>query len=70
MDEMYPLCGKSFKVIDQVSYFYDELKDKVCKCKDIFFLEGAVCSGKNKFFKDPCDLMCYYFWHKDWLRKS
>jgi len=41
MDDMYNYCGKEYKVLTMVNYFYDETKQKLCKCKDIFILEGS-----------------------------
>jgi hypothetical protein len=69
IEEMYVHCGKEYKVLKEANYFYDEIKEKLCKCKDIVVLEGALCSGKQKLYKDTCDLMCYFFWHKDWIEK-
>lgn len=67
--EMYARCGQIYKVYKQVEYFYDEVKERECKCRDIFLLEGALCSGRRKVFSKPCDRMCFQFWHKDWLEK-
>jgi hypothetical protein len=68
--EMYDYCGKSCQVLKQVDYFYDEVKQKLCKCKDLFILEGAYCTGRKRFYKDRCNLNCYPFWHKDWLERT
>jgi hypothetical protein len=70
MEEMYNCCGKEYKVLTKVAYFYDESKQKLCKCKDIFFLEGASCSGRMRLYLEPCDLKCFFFWHKDLLEKT
>ena len=40
--EMYERCDNTYKVLKKVDYFYDEVKEKMCKCKDIFILKGAV----------------------------
>jgi hypothetical protein len=69
IEEMYEHCDKEYKVLKEASYFYDEVKEKVCKCKDIVILEETICSGKQKLYKETCDLRCYFFWHKDWLEK-
>jgi len=68
--EMYERCGKRYRVLRRVEYFYDEVKQKMCKCKDIFLLEGAVCSGRRRAFSQPCDRNCFQFWHASWLVKS
>jgi len=67
--EMYARCGQTYKVYKQIEYFYDEVKQRECRCRDIFLLEGALCSGRRKVFSNPCDRMCFQFWHKDWLEK-
>jgi len=70
MDEMYNYCGKEYKVLATVDYFYDESKQKLCKCKDTVILEGAFCSGKRWLYLKSCDLKCFFFWHKDLLKKT
>jgi hypothetical protein len=69
IEEMYDHCNNEYKVLKEASYFYDEIKQKLCKVKDIVVLEGTICSGKQKLYKDTCDLRCYFFWHKDWLER-
>jgi len=69
MPEMYDCCGKEYKVLTKVNYFYDESKQKLCKCKDIFILDGPSCTGRRSLYLDSCDLKCSYFWHKDLLEK-
>jgi hypothetical protein len=69
MGEMYEDCEKIFKVVREVKYFYDEVKGKFCKCKNIYLLEGSHCSGSKFSFPEACDLNCFFFWHKDWLEK-
>jgi hypothetical protein len=68
--EMYDYCGRPYRVLRQVDYFYDEVKQKLCKCKDLFILEGVYCTGRKRFYKDRCNLNCYPFWHKDWLERA
>lgn len=67
--DMYDYCGKIRKVSKRVDYFYDEVKEKLCKCRNLFILEGVYCTGKKRLYKDRCDLNCYPFWHKDWLER-
>jgi len=69
LEEQYAYCGNTYEVLKEVDYFYDERKDKLCKCKDIVVLEGTFCSGKQKLYSESCDLNCYFFWHKDWLER-
>jgi hypothetical protein len=67
LGEQYSYCGNTYEVLKEVNYFYDERKNKLCKCKDIVVIEGTFCSGKQKLYSESCDLNCYFFWHKDWL---
>ena len=69
IDEMYEHCGKTYKVLKAVSYFFDEARQKMCKCKDTVILEGVVCSGRQRLYSIGCDRNCFFFWHKDWLKK-
>ena len=67
--EMYERCGKTYKVFKNIDYFYDEVKQKMCKCNNIVVLERAVCSGRRKLFSEDCDRNCFQFWHISWLKK-
>ncbi len=67
-DRMYEYCGKEFRVAEKVDHFFDESKQKFCKCKNIFLLEGAYCNGQTAYLR-PCDRNCYYFWQAGWLEK-
>lgn len=66
---MYEYCEKKYKVLKEVEYFFDEAKQKMCKCKNIVLLEGALCNGHQRLFFRSCDRSCFYFWHVDWLEK-
>jgi hypothetical protein len=67
--EMYSFCGKNYRVFKNVNSFYDEVKEKECKCRNIVLLEGVFCSGKRKALPQDCDRNCFYFWHHSWLEK-
>ena len=67
--EMYKYCSKTYKVFKKVDYFYDEVKKKMCKCRNMVLLEDAMCSGKRKVFPADCDRNCFLFWHTTWLEK-
>jgi hypothetical protein len=69
LEEQFAHCGRPYEVLKEVHYFYDERKNKLCKCNDIVVLEGTFCNGKQKLYSESCDLNCYFFWHKDWLEK-
>jgi hypothetical protein len=69
MEQMYEYCGKQYRVVDEVYYFYDEVKDKLCKCKDLVILDGVLCKGKKRMYLQDCELNCYLFWPKDFLKK-
>jgi hypothetical protein len=66
--EMYKHCGKEFKVYKKVRYFFDETKQKMCRCHDTYLLEGSFCSGKTAYLK-PCGRNCFFFWQRSWLKK-
>lgn len=65
--EQFSHCGSTQKVLKEINYFYDEVKEKQVKCKNIVFLEDCYCSGIIPFSLRRCDLNCLLFWHKDWL---
>ncbi|RJP96275.1 MAG: hypothetical protein C4518_00390 [Desulfobacteraceae bacterium] len=67
--EMYARCGETYKILKEIHYFYDEVKNRMCKCRDMVILEGALCSGRRRMFSDDCDRCCFQFWHKRWLEK-
>jgi hypothetical protein len=69
IDEMYQHCDKIYNVLKTASYFFDEAKQKMCKAKDTVILEGVVCSGRQRLYSVSCDRSCFFFWHKDWLKK-
>ena len=65
---MYEHCGKEYKVLKRVDNFFDEAKQKMCKCNGIFLLEGACCTGATAYLA-PCDRNCFFFWQSSWLEK-
>ena len=69
MDQMYDHCEKKYRVLKEINYFFDEVKQKMVKCRDIVILDGVTCSGKRTLYKEWCDRNCFLFWHKDWLDK-
>ncbi len=66
--EMFACCGKEYRVFKRVDRFYDEAKQKMCKCRNIFLLEGSCCDGKTAYLR-PCGRNCFYFWQSAWLEK-
>ena len=65
---MYAYCVQEFKVAKKVDYFFDEAKQKMCKCNVIRFLDGAYCTGKTAYLA-PCGRNCHFFWQAAWLIK-
>ncbi|MBN2099417.1 MAG: hypothetical protein JW753_07460 [Dehalococcoidia bacterium] len=63
MPGMYKHCGKEYRVFKKVDHFFDETRRGMCKCNNLFLLEGAHCS------KPACDRDCFFFWHVSWLEK-
>lgn len=70
IDEMFEHCDKFYTVFKNIEYFFDEARQKMCRCKDTVILEGAVCSGRQRLYSVSCDRNCFFFWHQDWLKKS
>ncbi len=56
-------CGKEYRVFKRVDHFFDEIERRMCKCNNLFVLEGTQCS------RTTCDRSCPYFWHVSWLQK-
>lgn len=69
IDEMYEYCDGTYTVVKEINYFFDEAKQKLCKCKDTVILEGVTCSGRQRLYPCSCDRNCFFFWHKEWLKK-
>jgi hypothetical protein len=69
MRGMYDHCGKTYRVLKNVDYFFDEARQKMVKTKDLVILEGATCSGQQRLYFNRCDRNCFFFWHKAWLEK-
>lgn len=67
--EMFERCGKTYRVLKHVDNFYDEVKKKMCRCRNIVLLEESVCSGRRRVFPADCDRNCFQFWHTSWLEK-
>jgi len=65
---MYDDCDKQFKVYKKLEYFFDETRQRMLKSNSLYFLEGSYCDGRSAYLK-PCDRHCFYFWHKNWLKK-
>jgi hypothetical protein len=70
MNEMYDCCEREYIVHNKIDFFFDETKNKMCKCNNIFLLEDSTCSGKRKLYMQKCNRGCYFFWNKDWLVKA
>lgn len=69
MHEMYQYCGRELQIMKFVESFFDEAKQRTCKCRETVILEDAVCSGKQRLYRMKCDRNCYFFWRTDWLER-
>jgi hypothetical protein len=69
IDEMYRHCGKTYRVLKQVDNFFDEAKQRMCRCNETYILEDVLCSGRQRLYLESCDRCCAFFWHRDWLLK-
>jgi hypothetical protein len=67
MEEMWPYCETTQKVLKRVERFLDERDYLVKKCKGIVLLENVSCQGTKDF--GQCDRSCFYFWREEWLEK-
>ena len=67
MEEMWPHCGKEYRVFKRIKMFLDERDHLLKKCSGIVILENVLCSGTAKY--GPCDRSCFYFWRDEWLQK-
>jgi hypothetical protein len=67
MEEMWPLCGTTQRVLKRVERFLDERDYTVRKCRGILILEGVYCEGTMDF--GDCDRTCFFFWREEWLEK-
>ena len=67
--EMDRYCGGTYKVLKTVEYFYDEKRGRLVRCRDLVILDGLVCGGERRLFREPCDRYCFLFWHARWVRK-
>jgi hypothetical protein len=66
--EMFCFCGNTYRVYKRVVYFFDEVSERMCRCKDTVLLSAVHCSGERKVFSVPCDRNCFYFWNTRWLK--
>ncbi len=67
--EMYTYCDRKFRVHKNIETFFDETKQKMCRCRNTVILDGAVCSGRQRLYAERCDRNCFFFWQTDWLEK-
>jgi len=67
--EMYRYCGQTFRVRKSVEVFFDEARQKMSRCRNMFILEDAVCNGRQRLYTVKCDRNCYFFWQIEWLDK-
>ncbi len=67
MEEMWPYCGTTRRVMKRVERFLDERTYKMRKARGIVLLEGVICQGTTDF--GHCDRSCFFFWREEWLEK-
>ena len=67
MEEMWPYCGTTQRVMKRVERFLDERDYRVKKVREMVILEGVICQGTLDF--GPCDRSCFFFWKEEWLEK-
>lgn len=67
MEEMWPYCDTTQRVLKRVEKFLDERDYLVKRCGGIVILNGLMCQGTKDF--GPCDRSCFFFWREEWLEK-
>jgi hypothetical protein len=67
MEEMWPYCGTTQRVLKRVGKFLDERDYLIKKCKGVLILDGVMCQGTKDF--GACDRSCFFFWREEWLEK-
>lgn len=67
MEEMWPYCGTTQRVLKRVDKFLDERTYRIRKCRGIVTLEGAMCRGTKDL--GACDRCCFFFWREEWLER-
>jgi hypothetical protein len=68
MEEMYPFCNTTQRILKRVEKFLDERDYLIKKCNGIVILENVFCAGTKDF--GTCDRTCYFFWREEWLEKQ
>ena len=69
MKPMARYCGQEFRVIRRVEHFFDEVRGRMLRCKNIVFLDGVQCDGTGNPKTMGCDRACFVFWRTEWLEK-
>ncbi len=67
MEEMWPYCGTTQRVLKRIGKFLDERDYLIKKCKGVLILDGVMCQGTKDF--GACDRSCFFFWREEWLEK-
>ena len=67
MEEMWPYCSTTQRVLKRVENFLDERDYLMKKCYGIIILDGIFCEGTKDF--GVCDRNCFFFWREEWLEK-
>ena len=67
MEEMWPHCGTTHRVLKRVEKFLDERDYLIKRCHGIVILDGVMCQGTKDF--GACDRSCFFFWREEWLEK-
>jgi hypothetical protein len=67
VEEMWPYCGTTQRVMKRVQRFLDERDYHIKKTSGMVVLEGLICSGSVDFGR--CDRCCFFFWREEWLER-
>jgi len=70
MPGMRKFCGQKTRVLKRAKTIFDSRILKMIRVRESYLLEGVICDGHDSFNMEGCDRACFFFWKKDWLRKS
>ncbi len=68
--EMFPYCGKVFRVRQRIERFVDERSGKLVRMKrQAVTLDDVVCSGDHSICRWLCPRAVIPYWREEWLER-
>jgi len=62
-------CSGTFRVRRNVELYFDEMKFRRLRCRDIVLLDEPPCDGSVHPDERGCDRACRNFWKTEWLQR-